>query len=138
MSTGKTILLVDDDPDILEQLSVILRSQGYQVVTAVSRDDAEEQLLMIKPDLAILDVMMEQSDAGFVLAHHLKNLYPDSPVILMTSVTAATNLSFQGVTPDMKSWMQGDVIMNKPVRSEQILAEVRRLLREEPAATKHH
>jgi len=137
MSTGKTILLVDDDPDILEQLSAILRSQGYQITTAVSREDAEEQLLMIKPDLAILDVMMEQTDAGFVLAHHLKQLHPDSPVILLTSVTAATNLSFQGVTPDMKSWMQGDVILNKPVRPEQILAEVRRLLREDPVV-KHH
>jgi CheY-like chemotaxis protein len=137
MSTGKTILLVDDDPDILEQLSAILRGQEYQVVTAVSREDAEEQLLVIHPDLAIMDVMMEQTDAGFVLAHHLKKLHPDTPVILLTSVTAATNLSFQGVSPDMKSWMQADVIVNKPVRPEQILAEVRRLLREEPITKQH-
>ncbi|MBN1942548.1 MAG: response regulator [Phycisphaerae bacterium] len=136
MSTGKTILLVDDDPDILEQLSAVLSPQGYRLVTAGSLADAEEQLLTTQPDLAILDVMMEQSDAGFVLAHHLKKLHPDTPVILLTSVTAATNLSFQGVSPDMKSWMRADVIVNKPVRPEQILAEVRRLLREEPV-TKH-
>lgn len=132
MSTGKTILLVDDDPDILEQLSAVLGSQGYQIITAASRDDAEEKLLTTKPDLAILDVMMEQTDAGFVLAHHLKKLHPDSPVILLTSVTAATNLNFQGAGAEMKSWIQADVIVNKPVRPEQILAEVRRLLREDP------
>ncbi|MBN1554862.1 MAG: response regulator [Phycisphaerae bacterium] len=132
MSTGKTILLVDDDLDILEQLTAILTPQGYQIVTAGGREDAEEQLLMTRPDLAILDVMMEQSDAGFVLAHHVKRLYPDTPVILLTSVTAATSLSFQGVSPDMKSWMNADVIVNKPVRPEQIVAEVRRLLREAP------
>jgi two-component system response regulator MprA len=137
MSTGKTILLVDDDPDILEQMSTILGGQGYQTITAVSREDAEEELLRTKPDLAILDVMMEQTDAGFVLAHHLKKLHPGTPVILLTSVTAATSLSFQGLTPDMKTWMRADVIVNKPVRPEQILAEVRRLLREEPVAGHH-
>jgi CheY-like chemotaxis protein len=137
MSTGKTILLVDDDPDILAQLSAVLGAQGYQIVTAAGREDAEEQLLTINPDLAIMDVMMEQTDAGFVLAHHLKKLHPDTPVILLTSVTAATSLSFQGVTPAMKSWMQADVIVNKPVRPEQILAEVRRLLREDPVAGHH-
>lgn len=137
MSKEKTILLVDDDPDILEQLSAVLGTQGYKLVTASGHADAEEQLLMVYPDLAILDVMMEQSDSGFVLAHYLKKLHPETPVILLTSVTAASGLSFQGVSPEMKSWMRADVILNKPVRPEQILAEVRRLLREAPPVPHH-
>jgi CheY-like chemotaxis protein len=134
MSESKKVFLVDDDPDILEQLSAVLAKQGYQVTTAVGREDAEERLLTIKPDVAILDVMMEQPDSGFILAHHLKKLYPGTPVILLTSVTGVTGLSFQGKSAEVKSWVGAEVVLDKPVRPEQIRAEVRRLLKEEAGA----
>ena len=131
MNVKKKILVVDDDPDIVEQLTAILNAESYEVFSAGGQRQAEELLLTVKPDLAILDVMMEQSDSGFVLAHHLQELYPKTPTILLTAMTATTGLSFDSfskTSSDTESWLKVDKILNKPVRSEQLKAEVRRLL----------
>jgi len=64
----KKILVVDDDPDILEQMTSVLTGAGYEVSAAEGRAAAEEAILKTKPDLAILDLMMEEKDSGFVLS----------------------------------------------------------------------
>jgi len=128
MSAKQTVLVVDNDPDVVEQLSIVLNSEGYEVVTADGKEAAEEVLLTVKPDLAIVDLMMEEMDSGFVLTHHLKQLYPGTPVILLTSVTAATGMSFRASSPEAQSWLKVEHVLDKPVRPDQIKAEVRRLL----------
>ncbi len=129
----KKILVVDDDFDLLEQMTVILTAAGYEVAGAEGRAAAEEKLLGFKPDLAILDLMMEEKDSGFVLSHQIHNLYPGTPLILLTAVAGATGLSFSALYPEAQSWIKVDRILDKPVRPEQLRSEVRRLLRE-PAA----
>jgi DNA-binding response OmpR family regulator len=129
----KKILAVDDDVDILEQMTSVLTAAGYDVTAAEGRVAAEEAILKIKPDLAILDLMMEEKDSGFVLSHQLKKLYPEMPVILLTAVTGATGLSFNSRQSDAQSWIKVDKIMDKPVRPEQLKAEIRRLLHEDAA-----
>jgi DNA-binding response OmpR family regulator len=124
----KKILLVDDDPDLLEQMTAILASDDYEVIAAEGQAQAEEAILKTKPDLAILDLMMEEKDSGFVLSHQIKSLYAETPVILLTAVTGATGLSFGNQSLDVRSWTKVDVIMDKPVRPEQLKAEVRRRL----------
>ncbi len=126
----KKILVVDDDQDLLEQMTAILTSAGYEVTTAEGKSSAEETLLTLKPDLAILDLMMEEKDSGFVLGYQIKKLYPDTPVILLTAVAGATGLSFTVQHPEEQSWTQVDKVMDKPVRPEQLKAEVRRMLDE--------
>lgn len=141
MSTKPKIMLIDDDEDILDQLSMILKAQGCEVFTASSQKDGEELMLSVQPDLAILDLMMEQKDSGFVLAHYLKKLYPDVPVVMLTAVTAATGMTFAAATAEGRSWVKADVILDKPVRAEQIRATVARLLGDKaPAETAagHH
>jgi two-component system, OmpR family, response regulator len=135
----KTILAVDDDFDLLEQMVAILKSAGYEVVSADSRAAAEEALLKTKPDLAVLDLMMEEKDSGFVLSYQIKKLYPGTPVVMLTAVAGATGLSFTAQHQEAKSWTKVDKILDKPVRPEQLKAEVRRLLNEDPedAAEKH-
>ena len=83
---GKTILIVDDDYDYLFQLKFQLEQWGCKVVTAESQREAEELLHTLKPDLAILDLMMENEDSGFVLSYKMKKKYPDVPVIISTAV----------------------------------------------------
>ena len=128
MSERPKVLVVDDDPDVVEQLSITLRGEGYEVFAGGSQTEAEELLLAVHPDVAILDLMMEQMDSGFVIAHYLKTLYPQTPVILLTAVTAATGLSFAASAPEARSWVKAECVLDKPVRPEQIKAEVRRLL----------
>lgn len=128
MSDKKTVLVVDDDPDVLAQITAILERMGLRVAQAQGREEAEEALLQVRPDLAILDLMMEEMDSGFVLSHHLRRLYPETPVIILTAVTSATGLDFRTRNPDGRSWIKADVLMDKPVRGEHLASEVRRLL----------
>jgi CheY-like chemotaxis protein len=91
---GKVILIVDDDPDYLYQLKFQLERWGCKVITADSQREAEELILTLKPDLAILDLMMENEDSGFVLSYKMKRKYPDVPIIIATAVSAETGMSF--------------------------------------------
>jgi two-component system alkaline phosphatase synthesis response regulator PhoP len=139
MSEKIKVLVVDDDPDVVEQLSITLKGEGYEVHAGFSQQEAEELLLTVKPDVAILDLMMEQMDSGFVLCHYLKKLYPQTPVILLTAVMAATGLSFNASSREAQGWVKADRVLDKPVRPEQIRAEVRRLLgKADPAEPARH
>ena len=129
MQEQKKILVVDDDIDMLEQVALILKKEGYQVIQAQGQKEGEEALLTAIPDLAVLDLMMENMDSGFVLCHHVKRLFPETPVILLTAVKAATGLDFSPTSQDAASWVKADVLLDKPVRPEQLKQEVRRLLK---------
>ncbi len=80
------ILCVDDDPDILSYLEMVLEGEGFEFAGAGS---AEEGLLAYKedvPDLVILDLMMEEVDAGTEFVKDLKLLGSDVPIFLLSSV----------------------------------------------------
>ena len=126
--TGKTILVVDDDPDFLLQEQVMLQAAGYEVISAPSRKEAEKVLARIEPDMAMIDLMMDAADDGFTLCHHIKNRFPSLPVIMITAVAAETGLEFDAVTEGERSWVKADAILSKPVRFEQLEREVRRLM----------
>jgi DNA-binding response OmpR family regulator len=128
MTVLKKVLVVDDDPDILEQVELVLKANGYDAATANSAANAEEFIIATQPDLVILDLMMEQMDSGFVLCHQIKKMYPNMPVIMLTAVCASTGLDFDVKTPEAKSWIKADCILDKPVRAEELLNSVRKLL----------
>lgn len=129
MSDKKMLLVVDDDPDCLDQIGEILRSAGYQVISASSQEEAEELLLRSQPDLSVLDLMMEEMDSGFVLCHTIKKLYPEMPIILLTGVTSATGMSFKSQDPRGRKWVEADVLLDKPVRPEELRSTVAKLLK---------
>ena len=139
MNEAKTILIVDDDLDILEQYNLILKADGYAVVQASSMAEAEETILTVRPDLAILDLMMDEKDAGFVLCTQLKRLYANLPVIIVSNVTPLTGLDFRPRNQEEHSWVRADAILNKPIVAERLLGEIRRLLNQghADAATAH-
>ena len=123
-----TILLVDDDEDFLFQHRVQLENAGFKVVAATTRAQAEEAAAGAKPDLAILDLMMERHDDGFVLSHHLKRTVPGLPVILVTAVTSETGLDFAPGSAAERAWVGVDAMLAKPIRFEQLRREIDRLL----------
>jgi CheY-like chemotaxis protein len=128
MTKTKKILVVDDDPDQLDYVSIILQAVGYDVIKAQGQKEGEDAILSTIPDLAILDLMMEHMDSGFVLCHQIKRMYPDTPVILLTAVESATGVSFSAKSNAAASWVKADVLLDKPVRPEQLRNEVARLL----------
>ena len=121
MSDAKnlTVLVVDDDLDFLESHKILLERGGYNVVTAQSRKEAEDILNEKRPDFAMIDLMMEEVDGGFILAHHLKRKYPDVPVVMVSSVTSETGMEFEEDRKDGK-WVKADAFLAKPIRFEQI------------------
>lgn len=122
-----TVLVVEDDPDMLDQMRIYLESEKYKVVSAASQKEAE---LLIQPggfQAAVLDLMMENPDSGFVLSHKIKRMDPAIPVILVTSVTRETGYYFDKAH-DPKSWIKADAIIHKELRFEQLKMELKRLL----------
>ena len=128
MMKNANILVVDNDKDILEQLVAVLTAAGHEVVTAEGEVQAEERLIDARPDLAIVDVMMENQDSGFMLSHKVKKLYPGTPVIILTSVSSVTGFKFPLEAGGEKPWIKADSFLNKPVRPELLRNEVKRLL----------
>lgn len=124
-----TILVVDDDFDLLEQVAGILQADGHKVVKAQGQEEGEQALLSCIPDLAVLDLMMENQDSGFVLCHQAKRLFPEVPVILLTAVKSATGLDFSAGSDEAASWTMADEILDKPVRPEQLRGTISRLVK---------
>ncbi|MEJ2507166.1 MAG: response regulator, partial [Ignavibacteriaceae bacterium] len=86
------IAIIDDDPDILDASSLVLTSKGYKVVTADSPDGGYKIVKEQKPDLIILDVMMNEPDDGFFLAQKFRREKLETPIIMYTSVSKSVGL----------------------------------------------
>lgn len=128
--TKKTVLVVDDDLDYLTQMQMQLEADDFNVITAESQAEAEELLQDLRPDLAIVDLMMENMDGGFVLCYRIKKKDPSIPVIMVTAVSSETGLEFSNVSEDEKSWLKADALLTKPIRYEQLKREIENLLGE--------
>jgi len=124
----KLVLIVDDDQDYLFQMKYHVESFGFDVITAESVAEAEKAL-ELKPDLAILDVMMETQDAGFVLAYKIKKKNPETPVIIASAVTSETGLNFNIDSSQDKQWIKADLYIEKGIRSDQLHREISKLLK---------
>lgn len=121
------VLLVDDDPDFVEQLRTRFAREGWRVETAHNETEARVRLAAARPDLVVLDLMMDQLDGGFTLAHEIKRQDPAIPVLLVTGVTAETGLAFERAGAGDRGWIKADAVLAKPVRFEQIRRELDRL-----------
>lgn len=128
MNDKATILLVDDDETFLLRQRQLLEHAGYSVVTAHGRIEAEQMVAGCDFDCAVIDQMMEEADGGFVLAHHLRKVRADLPIVMVTDVTGETGLRFGSVSEAEKKWVNADTILAKPIRFEQLHREITRLL----------
>jgi len=120
------ILIVDDDPDIVEACELMLRSEGHETASASSREDGLRVLREFGPDLLITDVMMEQPDDGIALARQLRNEGFTRPIIMLTGIGKVTGLTY-GADEEMAPV---DAFFEKPVSVKALLAKVSELLAE--------
>lgn len=118
----RRILYVEDDPDYREAVRAVLESEGYDVLEAAS---AEEGLALFKaspPDAALVDLMMEEVDAGMTLARELRAAGATIPVVLLSSVGDA-------LANELASDELGvAAVLQKPVRRETLLGILRNRL----------
>jgi CheY-like chemotaxis protein len=124
----RTVLLVDDDGDFLFQQKAQLEAAGFHVLTAAGQRQAEEILAQHRPDLAVVDLMMDNPDTGFTLCYRIRKKDPSIPVIMVTSVNSETGLEFDMGSDSERSWIRADALLSKPIRFEQLKGEIDRLL----------
>jgi len=123
------IVIVDDDQDIRDSLQAILESRQYTVLTAANKTEGMEKIRAEKPDLTMLDVMMETWQDGFEMARELRkdpNL-KDMPILMLTGVKDKTGIDFKSSAGD-PTWLPVDGYLEKPVEPNTLLAEVEKLL----------
>lgn len=122
----KRILLVDDDIDLLEQNKILLEAKGVKVFTAESGVEGVEMFNEIKPDAAIIDLIMEEHDSGFVLCHKLKKteLGKNIPIFILTSATYETGFKFSATTSEEQKWIKCDGLINKPVVIDDLVSKI--------------
>ena len=92
----KKVLIIDDDIDIREVLTTVLEGK-YDLQEAGSREEGLQKLKEFKPDLVILDVMMERHDSGFELAREIKNRedLKDIKILMTTSIDDEMKMDFK-------------------------------------------
>ncbi|WP_310994083.1 response regulator transcription factor [Aequorivita marina] len=118
-----TILLVDDEPDILEIIRYNLASEGYRVETAENGLEAIEQATKLKPQLIIMDVMMPEMD-GIEACEKIRNLPALSETIITFLTARGEDFS------QMAGFEAGaDDYITKPIRPKVLVSKVKALLR---------
>ncbi len=126
----KKILIIDDDPDITEVMTVVLETQNYDVSGVANGTDAMKQIEQTPPDLIILDVMMDTPREGFVFSRKIKN-DPDTkdiPILMITSVKDKIGIDFKSIAGD-DSWLPVEDFLDKPVQPEVLIEKVAALLK---------
>lgn len=117
------IAIIDDDPDILDASSLVLKSKGYEVITASNPDDGYKIIKEQNPSLIILDVMMNEPDDGFFLAQKLRREKIDIPIIMYTSVSKTLGLEYAA-----GEMIPVDEFVEKPISPETLIQKVEKLL----------
>ncbi|MDP8222587.1 MAG: response regulator [Candidatus Lernaella stagnicola] len=132
-SQADTILIVDDDPDVVFAVTAMLESSGFQVIAANTGLEALEKVRLDKPDLILLDLMIEGHDTGFQVAKALKGdpATRHIPIIMVSAVQQRTGFGFQQDRDG--HWMKTDAFMEKPYEPKTVLAKIKELLSSTPA-----
>ena len=115
-----SLLLVDDDPDLLRLLSIRLKANGYEVTAMDNGQRALASIAANRPDLVLTDLRMDGMD-GMALFQEIQASYPGLPVIILTA---------HGTIPDAVAATQRGVFgyLTKPYDAEELLAQIERAL----------
>ena len=136
MAKGAKVLVVDDDPDIVETVRLVLESADYKVDTAASAKEAFAKLEAFRPDVVLLDVMMPDGTEGFHFVWKLRNEYPpelaEVPIVILSAIHDTTKLRFYPEETD-GTYKPGEFLpvqafIDKPAEPAALLGKVEKVL----------
>lgn len=132
---GKKILLVDDDRDLVMSIEAYLTARGYAVVTAHNGKEAYARIIADRPDLIVLDVMMDYEEEGMVFAGALKTDGPtrDIPIVMLSGFNAEEQVRRKVLASLMGQDWPAETFMQKPVRLAELTERIESLLEAKPA-----
>lgn len=118
------ILIVDDDPDVVEACRLLLEREHHDVACACNRTEGMRAIAAGAPELLILDVMMEQPDDGIAMAQELRRGGFSAPILMLTSIARVTGMTF-GRDADI---LPVDDFQEKPIKPATLARKVNELL----------
>ena len=129
---NEKILVIDDDPDLVEVIRLTLEANGYQVFSAAGGAEGLQQVKEINPDLIVLDVMMDYTTEGFQVSLALRSPeaeseyapYRDIPILMLTAIHSTTPLRF---TPE-EDYLPVDDFVEKPLEPGDLVKKIEALL----------
>lgn len=117
------IAIIDDDPDIIEATTLVLKSKGHDVVVANNPEDGYKIVIENTPQLIILDVMMDEPDDGFFLAQKFRREKITTPILMYTSVSKTIGMDYGA-----GEMVPVDDFVEKPISPEELISKVKKLL----------
>ena len=120
MKDGKHVILaIDDDQDILDSMRAIMESDGHIVETAPTAEDGVRAFKSAEPDLIIVDLMMEEIDAGTNFVREIRALGSQVPVYMITSVGDEMNMNIGSTDLGLTG------VIQKPIQPATLLATIK-------------
>ncbi len=127
------VLVIDDDPDLVESIRITLEANNYEVYRAENGTEGLRLVKEIHPDLIVLDVMMDTITAGFQVSYKLRSRdpqseykeYSDIPIIMLTGISQKMHMKFS--TEADEDFLPVNEFIEKPIRLEALLARVKKL-----------
>jgi CheY-like chemotaxis protein len=128
------VLVIDDDPDLVESVRITLEANNYEVFSAENGTEGLRMLKETHPDLIILDVMMDTITEGFHVSYQLRSRDPNSeyreysniPILMLTGISQKTHMKFSH--KEDEDYLPVDDFMEKPIRLEALLERVKKLI----------
>jgi DNA-binding NtrC family response regulator len=123
MGTGilkKRVLVIDDDPKILELIRIILETEGHEAILLSSGEEAVERVRTTHPDLILLDIVMRAYHGLEVLAE-LRQAAPETPVVLLSGAVSQVN-----DMPDIARALGAEDFIEKPFDAQRLIDVVNR------------
>lgn len=128
------ILFIEDDPDVVELVRIALEANLYEFYSAPNGTLGLKKVKEIRPDLIILDIMMETLTDGFHVSYNLKNKDPKSeyyefsriPIIMLTGIPQKMHMDFAPETDG--EYLPVEDFLEKPIRIDALLEKIRKLI----------
>jgi len=138
MKEPAKILLIDDDKDFVAATRMVLESKSYRIVVAYSSREGLSRLKEERPDLIILDVMMEGKAAGFLLAREIRKSpeFATVPILMLTGMREQTGFFFPGEAKH-QIFLPVDEFVEKPLEPKELLGKVGEMLKQKTLNTNH-
>ena len=128
------VLVIDDDPDLVESIRITLEANNYEVYSAENGTEGLRLVKEIHPDLIVLDVMMDTITEGFQVSYQLRSRdpqseykeYSDIPIIMLTGISQKMHMKFSTETDE--DFLPVNEFIEKPIRLDALLEKVKKLV----------
>lgn len=125
----RKILIADYDKLFRNVIKQVFERNNFEVFCTDSIKEAEEISSRVSIDMAIIDLLKNNDDSGFILAYRLRNMRTDLPIIIVTALSSKSGYGFSLQSENERKWIHANLILEKGIIPEQLIKEVFKVLK---------